>query len=158
MEQGNSKTMRNISDAFGGESQAFIKYSYFAKRCREIGANDVAEVFENTARQEMFHAFGHLDLLMNSEDLTPSRCLELAIEGETYEYEVMYPQFKKEAIEEQEFEALKEIDAQISESEEHATQFINVLKSAEKKFNALGKVEKLHAQHYATVLLNEKGE
>lgn len=146
-----SKTMENIASAFAGESQAFIKYSYFAQKCRAAGFEEVAKVFENTAKQEMAHAFGHMDLLMHDEDLTPTRCLEMAIEGETYEYEVMYPQFKEEAIKEQEIEALRELDEQIAESVEHAQQFIEVLKKAEKKFNALGKVEKLHAEHYATV-------
>lgn len=66
----NSVTIQNLEAAFAGESMAHIKYRYFAKLAREAGAEDVAKIFEETAEQEVMHAFGHLDLLYPKAELT----------------------------------------------------------------------------------------
>lgn len=148
----NSVTIQNLEAAFAGESMANRKYLYFARRCRELGAVDVAEVFENTAEQETAHAFGHLELLYPSKDLTVDRMLELAVEGETYEYTEMYPKFRHLAMEEGQMDAVKEMDEQIEESREHAEMFQAVLDKAAKRFAALAKVEERHAGHYQDAL------
>ena len=145
-------TIENLEAAFAGESMANRKYLYFAKHCRALGANDVAEVFENTAAQETMHAFGHLDLLFPPASLTVEKMLQLAIDGETHEYTEMYPAFRNTAFEEQNTAAVKEMDEQIAESKEHADMFQAVLQKAEKRFAALTKVEKRHAQHYQDTL------
>jgi len=142
------KTMANLEAAFAGESMAHIKYLYFAKICREMGDLATAEVFEKTADQEVLHAFGHLDLLYPKSTLTPAKVLQMAIDGETYEYTEMYPSFKKAAIEEGNALAVKEMDEQIAESQEHAQQFAQTLEKAQKRFHALTKVEERHANHY----------
>ncbi|MCW8945212.1 MAG: rubrerythrin family protein [Sedimenticola sp.] len=149
-----SKTVKNLEAAFAGESMANRKYLYFAKLCRELGADDVAEVFENTAQQETAHAFGHLDLLYPKDTLTVERMLELAIEGETYEYTEMYPEFRHTALQEKNDDAVKEMDEQIAESAEHAERFTRLLDTAAKRFNALTKVEERHANHYRDALKN----
>lgn len=148
----NSVTIQNLEAAFAGESMANRKYLYFARRCRELGAVDVAEVFEATAEQETAHAFGHLELLYPSKDLSVERMLELAVEGETYEYTEMYPKFRHLAMEEGEMAAVKEMDEQIIESREHAEMFQAVLNKAAKRFAALAKVEERHAGHYQDAL------
>ena len=79
-------------------------------------------------------------------------CLEKAIEGETYEYTEMYPQFQAIAESEGNIEAVKEAEGQIAESKEHARQFIEVLEKAEMRFKALKKVEERHANAYKQVL------
>jgi rubrerythrin len=149
-----SKTVKNLEAAFAGESMANRKYLYFAKLCRELGADDVAAVFENTAQQETAHAFGHLDLLYPKDTLTVERMLELAIEGETYEYTEMYPEFRHTALQEKNDDAVKEMDEQIAESAEHAERFSRLLDTAAKRFNALTKVEERHANHYRDALKN----
>ncbi len=75
-----------------------------------------------------------------------------AIAGETYEYTEMYPQFEAIAEHEQDVRAANIAREQIKESEEHALQFMEVLKKAEKRFNALKKVEERHANAYKQVL------
>ena len=147
-----SKTIKNLEAAFAGESMANRKYLFFARRARELGAVEVAEVFENTAEQETAHAFGHLDLLYPKGSLTVEKMLELAIEGETYEYTEMYPAFRHTALEEKDHAAVKEIDEQIEESREHAEQFTAVLEMAAKRFGALAKVEERHANRYRETL------
>ena len=146
------KTIQNLEAAFAGESMAHIKYRYFAKLARAAGDEDTARIFEETADQEVQHAFGHLDLLYPKAELTPAKCLALAIEGETYEYTEMYPSFRKTAEQEGNAAAVAEIDEQIVESKEHAERFKAVLEKAAKRFAALARVEERHANHYRAAL------
>jgi len=145
-----STTIKNLEAALAGESQAHIKYRYFAKIAREEGFEEVAKHFEHTAEQEIKHAWGHLELLIGKP--TTKECLEKAIEGETYEFTTMYPDFEKEAVFEGNNEAALEARIQAEESKEHAEEFIAILKKAEKRFAALAKVEKRHAEAYQSVL------
>ena len=147
-----SITIQNLESAFAGESMAHIKYRYFAKLARAAGAEDIALAFEATADQEVMHAFGHLDLLYPKAEMTPQRALEIAIEGETYEYTEMYPKFRHLAIEEGNHAAVAEYDEQIAESKVHAENFKRTLETAAKRFAALAKVEERHANHYRAVL------
>ena len=77
---------------------------------KQLGHKDLAKLFRDTAAQETEHAFAHFRLLhpelvvSDPEQLSDeekqailSRCLELAIEGETYEYTTMYPEFAAQA-------------------------------------------------------------
>lgn len=146
------RTLQNLEAAFAGESMAHIKYRYFAKVARAAGDEATARVFEETAEQEVAHAFGHLDLLYPKAELSPAKCLELAIAGETYEYSEMYPGFRKTAEEEGHAAAVREIDGQIAESKEHAAAFKATLEKAAKRFAALARVEERHASHYRETL------
>jgi rubrerythrin len=147
-----SVTIKNLESAFAGESMAHIKYMYFAKVCRAAGDIESAKVFEETAAQEVQHAFGHLDLLYPAAELTPAKALEMAIAGETYEYTEMYPQFRHLAEQEGNSKAAAEMDEQIVESQAHAQRFQNTLVKAAKRFAALAKVEERHANHYRVTL------
>ena len=146
------KTLQNLEAAFAGESMAHIKYRWFAKLARAAGDEETARIFEETAAQEMQHAFGHLELLYPVSEMTPARSLELAIEGETYEYSEMYPRFRSTALEEGDAAAVDEIDGQIAESREHAERFRQVLAKAAKRFAALVTVEERHSGHYRRAL------
>jgi rubrerythrin len=146
------KTKANLESAFAGESMAHIKYRYFAKLARAAGDEDVARVFEETANQEVQHALGHLDLLYPKAEMTTQKCLQMAIEGETYEYTEMYPGFLKTAQQEGNSAATTEIKQQIGESKEHAELFKATLEKAAKRFAALAKVEERHAHQYSAVL------
>ncbi len=145
-----SITLKNLESALAGESMAHIKYRYFAKIAREEGFEEVAQHFEHTADQEILHAWGHLELLIGKPNT--KQCLEKAIEGETYEYTTMYPDFHYQAIREGNMASAKEAILQIQESKEHAEQFKAVLAKAEKRFAALAKVEQRHANAYKQVL------
>ena len=145
-----SITIKNLESALAGESQAHIKYRYFAKIAREEGYEEVAKHFEHTADQEILHAWGHLELLIGKPDT--KKCLELAIEGETYEFTTMYPEFVEGAKSEGNQIALNEFRNQIVESAEHAEQFKQLLVKAEKRFAALKRVEERHAAAYQNKL------
>jgi rubrerythrin len=140
-----SVTLKNLESALAGESMAHIKYRYFARIAREEGFEDIAKHFEHTADQEILHAWGHLELLIGKP--STKECLEKAIEGETYEFTEMYPEFEKQANIEK-HGAASEFSEQINESQAHAAEFLEILKKAEKRFDALAKVEKRHAEAY----------
>lgn len=146
------KTLANLEAAFAGESMAHIKYRYFAKIAREMGDEATARTFEETADQEVMHAFGHLDLLYPKATMTPAKALQIAIDGETYEYTEMYPGFRATAEAEGNAAAAAEMDAQIQESKVHAAQFRATLEKAQKRFAALARVEERHANHYKAQL------
>ena len=141
-----SQTLQNLADAFAGESQAHTKYRYFAKIAREEGNEEIAKHFEHTADQEILHAWGHLELMIKKP--TTKECLQLAIDGETYEFETMYPGFKETAEFEGNLVFANEANMQIQESKEHAEQFKELLSKAKKRFSALAKVEQRHAAAY----------
>jgi len=143
-------TLENLQSALAGESMAHIKYRYFAKLARAEGFEDIAKHFEHTADQEILHAWGHLELLVGKP--STKRCLELAIEGETYEFTEMYPQFELQARKEGHQQWLSEIKDNIDESKAHAEQFQAMLVKAEKRFSALKKVEEKHANAYTKQL------
>jgi hypothetical protein len=145
-----SITLENLESALAGESMAHIKYRYFARLARAEGYEDVARHFEETADQEIKHAWGHLELLIGKP--STRECLEKAIAGETYEFTEMYPKFENQAKAESNIEAVKEFNEQGRESNEHAQQFKAILAKATKRFDALKRVEERHAQAYKSVL------
>ena len=144
-----SPTIKNLESALAGESMAHIKYRYFAKIARDEGFEEVAQHFEHTAEQEIKHAWGHLELLIGKP--STKVCLEMAIDGETYEYTEMYPGFEEDAEREGNEPAMLEARQQAAESREHANQFAAVLAKAQKRFAALKKVEQRHAEAYQQV-------
>jgi rubrerythrin len=146
------KTKDNLEAAFAGESMANRKYLYFARIARLKGDDDVAKLFEATADEETAHALAHLSQLYPPESLEVTDLLRLAMEGELYETNEMYPSFAKTAREEQATAAVREFDEQAKESAGHAQLFKDALVKAEKRFTGLAKVERRHAQRYADAL------
>ena len=90
-----SKTKDNLKAAFGGESEARNKYTFFAEAARKEGYLYISKIFEETAENERQHAKDHLLLLGGIGDTVAN--LKEAIEGEDYEVRSMYPKFVQEA-------------------------------------------------------------
>ena len=95
-----SKTEANLLAAFAGESQARVKYGYYASQARKDGYEQIADLFQLTSDNEKEHAklwFKYLhggavpDTLTNLND---------AAEGENYEWTDMYAEFARTAHEE----------------------------------------------------------
>jgi rubrerythrin len=88
-------TRDHLHEAFGGESQANMKYRAFAKKAAKEGFPNVARLFETAAEAERIHAEGHLNAL---EGIGSTRDnLREAIAGETHEYQDMYPPMLEQA-------------------------------------------------------------
>jgi rubrerythrin len=154
-------TQANLEAAFGGESMANRKYLFFADVAKQLGNAELARLFRDTANQETEHAFAHFRLLHPElvvddpaalsdaeKQAILSRCLELAIEGETYEYTTMYPEFAARARQDRDASAEAEFHGQIEESREHAGLF----RRAAHNFGLLTPVEHHHADRYSVAL------
>ena len=149
------KTWKNLEAAFAGESMAFQKYTYFAKIARKNGDEETARLFEETAKHELAHAQGHLLNLYPMNQMTTQKCLELARDGEKFEYTEMYPQYAKEAEEENASDELKqEFQDGIKECQEHEATFIDRLDKINKVFKGLAKVEEEHFKNYNSAIKN----
>jgi rubrerythrin len=51
-----TKTEQNLLKAFAGESQARMRYDYFAKQAKKEGLEQIAAIFDETALNEKEHA------------------------------------------------------------------------------------------------------
>jgi len=122
-----SKSEKNLKDAFAGESQANRKYLAFAKKAEKEGYKQVAKLFRAAAEAETVHAHNHLRELGGIKSTKEN--LEEAINGESYEFQKMYPQMIKDA-----------------EAEAN--------KTALRSFNFANEVEKVHAELYKKALAN----
>ncbi|MFV0379223.1 MAG: rubrerythrin [Anaerorhabdus sp.] len=124
-----TKTEKNLMAAFAGESQARNKYTYFAEVARKDGMEQIAEIFEETARNEQEHARLWFEALHDGKMPTLPEALKAAAEGENYEWTDMYANFAKDARE----EGFTKIAAQM---------------------DMVAKIEKAHEERYLTLLKN----
>jgi rubrerythrin len=122
-----SKTLENLKEAFAGESQANRKYLAFAEQADADGYPQVAKLFRAAAEAETVHAHAHLRA-MEGVGSTKDNLLA-AVEGETYEFESMYP-------------------GMIAEAKKEG------FKKAERSFNYANQVEQIHAGLYQKALKN----
>ncbi|MEM1512968.1 MAG: rubrerythrin family protein [Candidatus Jordarchaeales archaeon] len=97
-------TESNLHSAFAGESQAHMRYLIFAERAEKAGFPNVARLFTAIAFAEKVHASNHYSVTSSKGDfLTVSAAgfgskkvsedLEIAIKGETFEVNEMYPAY-----------------------------------------------------------------
>ena len=133
MELKGSKTEKNLMTAFAGESQARNKYDYYASQARKDGYEQIAAIFEETARNEKEHAKLWFKYLHGGEMPETLVNLEDAAKGENYEWTEMYKEFAKTAKEEG-FNELAYL------------------------FDAVAKIEKEHEERYLTLLKNIKDD
>jgi len=167
MDLAKPSTQANLDAAFGGESMANQKYLFFAEVARQLGDAQLAKLFRDTATQETQHAFAHFRLIHPELVVTDpdsldgpqkqailSRCLELAIEGETYEYTTMYPEFADQARRDRDGDAEAEFNEQAAESKEHAA----IFRKAASNFGFLTSIEHHHADRYGVALQALEGK
>ena len=114
-----SMTKENLKSAFSGESQAYMKYIIFADKAEEEGFKEIARLFRAIAFAERVHASNHLNAL-NGINLTVDN-LDVAIAGETYEVNEMYPSYKAVAELQDEQRAIKSMHYALEAEKIHAT-------------------------------------
>ncbi len=84
-------TEKNLKEAFSGESQAHVRYSFFADKAEKEGEPNLAKLFRAVAYAEFVHAVNHLRALSQGASTTEN--LESAVSGEIFEITEMYPLF-----------------------------------------------------------------
>ncbi len=129
MELKGSKTEANLMAAFAGESQASIKYSYYASKAAKEGFKQIGDIFTETSGNEREHAKIWFKLLHGGDVPATDVNLKDAATGEHYEWTEMYKGFAETAKEEG---------------------FADIAYL----FNAVGNIENEHENRYMTLLGN----
>lgn len=135
-----TRTEQNLLKAFAGESQARMRYDYFAKQAKKEGLEQIAAIFDETAGNEKAHAKRFFRFLeggmVEITAMYPAGIigttlenLKAAADGENEEWTELYPEFAKIAEE----EGFKEVAA---------------------AFKIIAKVEKAHEARYRTLYDN----
>ena len=127
MELKGSQTEKNLMAAFAGESQARNKYTYYASKAKKEGYEQIAAIFEETARNEKEHAKLWFKELHGGNVPSTEENLVDAANGENYEWTEMYKEFAKTAREEG-FDQIAKL------------------------FEGVGAIEKEHEERYLTLL------
>jgi rubrerythrin len=133
-----SKVIQNLQTAYEGESNARARYLAFAKKADAEGFASVASLFRAAARAEEIHAANHAAVLKKLN--VPAKAdiaqpdvkstkenLEAAIKGETYERDVMYPEFLREAKSQKNTDAVQTFNYAKSAEAEHAKLYTEAL-------------------------------
>jgi len=140
-----TRTEKNLLAAFAGESQARMRYTYFASQARKEGFEQIADIFLETAENEKEHAKVFFKYLEGGEVAITAGYpagiigdtktnLEQAAKGEHEEWTTLYSSFAEVAKEEG---------------------FPEVARS----FEQIAKVESFHEARYRKLIENiEKGE
>ena len=122
-----SKTEKNLWEAFGGESKARNKYTYYASKAKKEGYEQIAALFLETADNEKEHAKIWFKLLDGIKS-TPEN-LKDAAAGENEEWTDMYARMAKEAKEEG-FDDIARLFANVGAIEkEHEERYLALLKN-----------------------------
>lgn len=140
-----SKTEQNLLKAFAGESQARMRYDYFAKQAKKEGLEQISAIFEETMLNEREHAKRFFKFLEGRPvEITATypagkigttlENLKAAADGEKEEWTELYPESARIAEE----EGFKEIAS---------------------AFKLISRVEKAHEERYRTLYKNlEEGK
>lgn len=131
MELKGSKTEKNLMTAFAGESQASVKYLYYASKAKKEGYEQIKGVFEETSRNEKEHAKLWFKLLHGGTIPTTTENLKDAAKGENYEVNIMYDEFAKTAREEGFEDIAKLFDGVAKVESAHEKRYLKFLKNIE---------------------------
>lgn len=136
-----TRTAANLMQSFAGESQARMRYTYYAKEAKKEGFVQISNIFEETAANEQEHAkrffkFLNKDLQGSTVKITADFPVTLgntltnlrsAAAGENEEHSDLYPEFARVAKEEG-FEEISEVFIEIAEAEErHERRFLKLI-------------------------------
>ena len=137
-----SKTENNLLLSFAGESQARMRYTYFASAAKKEGFVQIADIFAETADQEKEHAKRFFKQLKGGDVEitgafpagiigTTAQNLTASAAGEHHEWSEMYPGFAKIAREEGFDEAAAIWDAVSVAEKQHENRYLGLLKNVE---------------------------
>ena len=131
----NNMTASNLRSAYGGESQAHMRYKVWGKKAKEEGYSNVARLFRGVAYAEEVHASNHFEVLedvsgdflvaaMAGFGLADTKTnLEGAKGGEDFEIHEMYPAYKKVAEMQEEKDAVRSMNWALEAEKNHSELF-----------------------------------
>lgn len=126
-----SKTWKNLEAALAGESQAAVRYGFFASQAKKDGYEQIKGIFEETSANEREHAKMWYKFLHDGKVGTTSENLKAAAEGENYEWTSMYDQFAAEAREEGYDEIAAKFEMVAAIEKEHEERYLKLKENIE---------------------------
>lgn len=133
-----TKTEQNLKEAYAGESMARNKYIFYASVAKSQGYQQIADLFLETADNELAHAKLWINELEGISDTLTN--LNQGAEGENYEWTEMYDNFAKDA-ENEGFNELAELFRGVAAIEKtHEERFRKLIENVEtqKVFEKIG--------------------
>ncbi len=126
-----ASTLDNLQAAFNGETNARAKYLLFAKKADQEGYPQAARLFRAAARAEQIHANNHAAVIEKlganpkaevkpAEVKSTKENLQAAIAGESYERDIMYPEFLARARKDGNADAVRSFNLAKTAEAEHA--------------------------------------
>ena len=131
MELKDSKTFENLQTAFAGESQARVKYEYYASQAKKDGYEQIAAFFSENSANEKEHAKLWYKAMHGGKIGPTTENLKLAAEGENYEWTEMYAGFAKTAEEEGFTQIAAQMRGVAAIEKEHEERYLALLKNIE---------------------------
>lgn len=138
-----SRTAENLLKAFAGESQARMRYTFYAKTAGKEGYKQIEELFLETAENERMHAklfYQHLVAALDGQMQEiqaaypvafagTEKNLEYAADGEKEEWTGLYPAFARIADEEGFPEAARTFRAVATVEKRHEARYRKLLEN-----------------------------
>jgi rubrerythrin len=119
----------NLQKAFAGESQANRKYLAFAKKAESEGFPMVAKIFRAAAQAETVHAHAHLRAMGGIKSTEEN--LHEAVKGESFEFNQMYPDYIKQARDDDARAALVSFQNAMAVEQVHHSLYIEASKAVQ---------------------------
>jgi rubrerythrin len=91
-----SETEKNLYKTFAGESRARNKYNMYAEKARLEGYQWIADIFDETAKNEFAHAREVFNRYLGNVRSTAENLVS-AMGGETEEFRKLYKEFEETA-------------------------------------------------------------
>lgn len=120
-----SKTYKNLEAAYAGESQARVKYQFYASKAKKDGYEQIAAIFNETSDNEKEHAKIWFKLLHDGVPSTEEN-LKDAAAGEHYEHSDMYKNFAETAREEGFDEIAEKFEMVAAIEKEHEERYLKL--------------------------------
>ncbi len=135
-----SQTEKNLLKTFAGESQARMRYTYYAGQAKKDGFVQISQIFEETANQEKEHAKrmfkflegGMLEITASypaGKIGTTEENLAEAAAGENEEWTMLYPEFARIARSEGYEPVAKMYEAIVVAERQHEKRYLDLLKN-----------------------------
>jgi rubrerythrin len=152
LQEPKKELIQNMQAAYKGETTAHFKYLAYSKKASDEGHSEIALLFKAAATAELIHAKNHEIVLLRMGEKIPEiypefnvkstlENLKEAINGESYEFSTMYPNFIKNAHTAGNYMAQISLTYAYKVEQKHRDFYIQALSALEeKKDNSLANV------------------
>lgn len=126
-----SQTYQNLQAAFAGESQARVKYQFYASQAKKEGFEQISALFNETSDNEKEHAKLWYKFMHDGAVGTTAENLKAAADGEHYEHDKMYKEFAETARAEGYDEIAEKFDRVAGVEKAHEERYLKLLQNVE---------------------------